>query len=80
MYSHLTYNPKSPSTNHYGVVLLKNPDGNTISWIIEKRGKNPVEISPFPGSQKVDFEGNLFQPYNPTPVQPSQSSFLYRHN
>ena len=77
-----TYYTENFSTQitHYGVVLLKNPDGNTISWIIEKRGKNPVEISPFPGSQKVDFEGNLFQPYNPTPVQPGQSSFLYRHN
>ncbi len=65
---------------HYGVVLLKNPDGNTISWIIEKRGKNAVEISPFLSSQKVDFEGNLFQPYNPIPVQPNQSSFIYRRN
>ena len=63
---------------HYSVVLLKSPDGNDISWIIEKRGKNNVNISPFPSSLKTDDEGEYYQPYNPIPIQAGHSTFLYR--
>ena len=64
---------------HYSVVLLKSADGNDISWIIEKRGINPVNISTFPSLLKIDSEGHYYQPYNPTPIQPNHSSFIYRH-
>ncbi len=70
----------STRITHYSVVLLKSPDGNDISWIIEKRGKFPVNISTFPSLQKEDSEGHYYQPYNPTPIQPNHSTFLYRHH
>ena len=69
----------STQVSHYGVVLLKNPDGKTISWIIEKQGRKSVEISSFPGPQKINFEGNYYQPYQPIPVQSDDFSFIYRH-
>ena len=69
----------STRITHYSVVLLKSADGNDISWIIEKRGINPVNISTFPSLLKIDSEGHYYQPYNPTPIQPNHSSFIYRH-
>ena len=41
-------------TDHFGVVLLKNPSGDAISFIIQKSGKLPVNISTYPGQESSD--------------------------
>ena len=63
-------------TAHYSVVLLKNPSGDNVAYIIQKSGTKPVNLFTFP-KQRDNFENgrnfpimivNPINPNDPTPI------------
>ncbi len=64
---------------HYSLVLLKDPDGESIRFTIQKSGTTPIEISGYPGQEPSYEKGREgWALFEPNPVNGEDSTPIYR--